>query len=127
MTSGGHSDRRKGLVRVPLVRRCRLRFGDGRESAGFIVNINVLGAYVTLDEGDLPAVGQAVTCRFVLPDHAPEIEAGGPVSWHNPRQAHPVHSLPPGFGLRFEDLSVPGRQAIEDAVEDYLRRRPPTP
>jgi Tfp pilus assembly protein PilZ len=122
--AGREPDRRKGLARVPLVRRCRLRFADGRETAGFIVNINVLGAYVTLDGGDLPTMGEDVTCRFALPDHAPEIEAAGPVSWLNPRQAHPVHSLPPGFGLRFERLPSTGQRAIEDAVEDYVRRRP---
>jgi hypothetical protein len=45
------------------------------------------------------------------------------VSWVNVQQQHPVHSLPPGFGIRFEGLSDADRARIEEVVTDYLQRQ----
>ena len=41
-----------------------------------------------------------------------------------PRQQHPVHSLPPGFGVKFEPLGPEDRRSIEDVVDEYVRRNP---
>ena len=109
-------------LRVPFVRRCLLDFGDGVGQEAFIVNINVSGAYVAKDE--LPTLGQWVICRFGLPDSEREISVEGNVVWVNPRQQHPVHSLPPGFGLKFLRLSSESRQTIERLVVTYLAGRP---
>ena len=46
-------------------------------------------------------VGQTLRLRFTVPGNVIESEAIGAVVWVNPRQGHPVHSLPPGFGIRF--------------------------
>ena len=44
-------DRRSsGLLRVPFVRRCTLEFEGGRQHTGFVVNINILGAYMARDD-----------------------------------------------------------------------------
>jgi hypothetical protein len=125
--------RSSGLLRVPFVRRCALEFEDGRTQAGFVVNINVLGAYVTRDDvaappGEagrpgLPRLGEAVSCRFLVPGRQLEIRVQGAVSWVNVQQQHPVHSLPPGFGIRFEGLSDADRARIEEVVADYLQRQ----
>ena len=123
-----------GLLRVPFVRRCTLQFEDGRTRSGFVVNINVLGAYVTQDQGagaapddaarmGLPRLGEAVTCRFAVPDRPREVQAPGVVSWVNVQQQHKVHSLPPGFGIRFEGLSDEDRGSIESVVAEYLARQ----
>jgi hypothetical protein len=48
------------------------------------------------------------------------------VTWLNPRQQHPVHSLPPGFGVKFDELSPEDRRCIEGVIDDYARRNPPT-
>ncbi len=109
-------------VRVPFVRRCSLAFDDGRAGSAFIVNINVLGAYLAFDEQ--PALGQHCACRFSLPDSSRDVHVTGVVAWLNPRQQHPVHSLPPGFGLRFSDLSADDRVRIEAIVRDYAARDP---
>jgi hypothetical protein len=45
------------------------------------------------------------------------------VAWTNPRQQHPVHSLPPGFGVSFRDLSEANRKRIEGVVQEYAARR----
>jgi hypothetical protein len=125
-------------VRVPFVRRCRLEFEDGRTGTAFLVNINVNGAYVARDdlrpapgaprneaaEADLPRLGQRLRCVFQLPGYDRDVTVGAAVSWVNPRQQHPVHGLPPGFGLSFHTLEPGDREAITSLVEDYLDRHP---
>jgi len=110
-----------GALRVPFVRRCSVEFEDGATASAFIVNINVLGAYLALDE--MPKLGRRVVCRFRLPDTEQEIAIEGVVAWTNPRQQHPVHSLPPGFGVGFRGLGDEHRSRIEGIVRDYLVRQ----
>lgn len=124
-------------VRVPFVRRCRLEFEDGRTGTAFLVNINLSGAYVARDDlrtaapgkapaeapaTDLPRLHETVRCVFQLPGRDRDLAVGAVVSWVNPRQQHPVHGLPPGFGLSFQVLSKPDRDAIAWLVDDYLSR-----
>ena len=123
--------------RVPFVRRCWLGLPDGGEVSAFTVNISAVGAYLTRDDfapraagepeapaGELPDIGQSVTCRFHLPDAGPEIRLRGTVTWLNSRQQHPVHSLPPGFGLRFDEIAPEARARIEALVRDYRGAQP---
>jgi Tfp pilus assembly protein PilZ len=113
--------RNTATVRIPFVRRCSLWFGEAAEVSAFLVNINVLGAYVAID--DMPLLGQHLRCSFRLPGSERRLEVGGIVAWNNPKQQHPVHSLPPGFGLSFRDLSDDGRTVIESLVAAYETRR----
>jgi Tfp pilus assembly protein PilZ len=117
--------RSTGLLRVPFIRRCSLQFADAPPSNAFLVNINVLGTYVARDE--MPRLGVPVTIRFRTPDTERELEVDGVVAWLNPRQQHPVHSLPPGFGVSFRELSDGNRQAIASLVEEYVARNPVAP
>ena len=114
--------RSRGLIRVPFVRRCRLEYDDAPVATAFLVNINVFGAYIAEDEQ--PPLGRKVTCRFGVPDNDQEVVIGAVVAWLNPKQQHPVHSLPPGFGIKFEDLSAEARLRIERIVQDHVERHP---
>lgn len=115
------SERRSsGLLRVPFVRRCELESEDGSRASALIVNINVLGAYLAHDV--LPRLGQPLGLRFGVPGNVRPVEARGVVAWVNRHQEHPVHSLPPGFGLRFVELSSEARARIETLVGDYVKR-----
>jgi uncharacterized protein (TIGR02266 family) len=120
--SGIGKGRQPTSQRIPLMRNCRLSGADGRETQAFLVNLSVVGAYVAVDEA--PPLGQRLSCRFSFPGNSLEIEAEGVVVWLNPRQQHPVHSLPPGIGLKFEELSEANRARIEAFVRDYARRNP---
>jgi hypothetical protein len=119
---------------VPFVRRCALTFADGRTARALIVNINLTGAYVAQDDlagastspEPLPQVGELVTSRFGLPDREDEVELHALVTWVNARQPHPVHSLPPGFGLTFRKLSPRAEAAIERVMADAASRTPST-
>ncbi len=110
-----------GAIRVPFVRRCELDFGDDSSGDAFIVNINVLGAYLAHEV--MPALGREVVCQFQVPGREGHVRIPGVVAWTNPSQEHPVHSLPPGFGVAFRDLSEESRGRIEEVVFDYLARQ----
>jgi Tfp pilus assembly protein PilZ len=110
-----------GAIRVPFVRRCRIDWDGGQSESAFIVNINLLGAYVA-DDTMLP-LGLRVVFRFHVPGSEREVVTDGVVAWRNPRQEHPVHSLPAGFGVAFHGLTDDSRQRIEQIVLDYLARQ----
>jgi hypothetical protein len=110
-------------MRVPFVQRCTVSFEDGSELIAFVVNINILGAYLTCDGN--PGLGQRVTVRFKIPGNELLVEALGRVAWVNPLQAHPVHSLPPGFGFKFELLSDETARRISELVDGYIARQTP--
>jgi hypothetical protein len=112
----------RGMLRVPFIRRCALAFDDGTSASTFTVNINVLGAYVARDQ--MPGLSQAVTLTLATPGKDQQLVLRGVVTWLNPRQQHPVHSLPPGFGVKFDPLSAEDRRCIEGVVDDYARRNP---
>jgi Tfp pilus assembly protein PilZ len=116
----GRDRRESGLLRVPFVRVCTLVFDGGGTERAFIVNINVLGAYVASSE--MPEHGRGVTFRFKPPGTELEVEVRGQVAWLNPSQKHPVHSLPPGFGVRFVSVPDDARARIEEIVRDYTAR-----
>jgi Tfp pilus assembly protein PilZ len=110
-----------GAIRVPFVRRCQLDYPGGQSDSAFIVNINVLGAYVAHEV--MPPLGRALVLRFQAPGNEREVKVDGVVAWTNPEQEHPVHSLPPGFGVAFRALSEEARGRIEQVVFDYLARQ----
>ncbi len=110
-----------GAIRVPFVRRCQIDYTGGPSDSAFIVNINVLGAYVANEV--MPALGRTLVFRFQVPGSEREAVADGVVAWTNPQQEHPVHSLPPGFGVAFRSLSDDVRGRIEQIVFDYLGRQ----
>ena len=110
-----------GAIRVPFVRKCQLAYQGGDTDSAFIVNINVLGAYIAHEV--MPPLGRQVVCRFQVPGSEREVVVDGVVAWTNPRQEHPVHSLPPGFGVAFRALADEARERIEQVVFDYLARQ----
>jgi Tfp pilus assembly protein PilZ len=110
-----------GAIRVPFVRRCQIDYTGGQSDSAFIVNINVLGAYVANEV--MPTLGRTLVFRFLVPGSEREAVTDGVVAWTNPQQEHPVHSLPPGFGVAFRSLSDDVRNRIEQIVFDYLSRQ----
>lgn len=123
MTAAKADEKRRagGAIRVPFVRRCRLDYGGGETDSAFIVNINALGAYI--EHQQMPALGRTVVFRFQVPGSEREVVTDGVVAWTNPQQEHPVHSLPPGFGVAFRGISDDARSRIEQIVADYLARQ----
>jgi hypothetical protein len=104
------------LWRVPFVRRCRVEWG-GNTGDALCCNINTDGVYVAIHP--IPPVGKTVQLRFELPGNAIPVVVEAEVCWENSAQAHKVHSLPPGCGLRFLDLPEPYRERIADLVKEY--------
>ncbi|MET0556648.1 MAG: PilZ domain-containing protein [Vicinamibacteria bacterium] len=122
---------RRQTGRAPFVRRCTLVLEDGRSVPALFVNINHSGAYVARDDlsgapaaefDEVVAVGRRLTCRVSLPGREDELSLGGVVSWVNARQSHPVHSLPPGFGLTFDTVDARAAAAIERVMVEASAR-----
>jgi Tfp pilus assembly protein PilZ len=121
-TKGSHWDRRAaGLLRVPLACACRLTLEGAAPTAAALVNINVLGAYLASDER--PALGHGLQFSFRAPDGDGDVEIHGAVTWVNPPQQHPFHSLPPGFGVKFTTLADEDRQRVEAIVRVHTEPR----
>jgi Tfp pilus assembly protein PilZ len=116
--------RSSGLLRVPFVQACRLSLADGRSLTGFLVNVNILGAYVAAEHGQYPVLGETLVCRFRTPENDIEMEIPATVAWVNAHQQHPVHSLPPGFGVKFETLTDTNLRRVQDVVDAYIKRHP---
>ncbi len=125
MTTVRTDERRRagGAIRVPFVRRCHLEFTGGRSDETFTVNINALGVYVATDV--MPPLGWPAELTFKVPGSEREVSVKGVVAWTNPHQEHPVHSLPPGFGLAFREVGPEAAAAIDAIVGDYLARMAP--
>jgi Tfp pilus assembly protein PilZ len=121
LTKDEEKRRAGGAIRVPFVRRCQIDYTGGQSESAFIVNINVLGAYVAHEA--MPSLGRPLLFRFHVPGSERECSVDGVVAWTNPQQDHPVHSLPPGFGVAFKNLSDDARSRIEQIVFDYLARQ----
>jgi Tfp pilus assembly protein PilZ len=111
---------RRSPFRVPFVRKCIIAFSDGKSREVFIANINEYGAY--LADQEMPQPGQGITLRFRLPGNESEVVATGAVAWVNPMQQHPVHSLPPGYGLQFDPVREPLLSFVLGVVSEYLAR-----
>jgi Tfp pilus assembly protein PilZ len=116
----GDERRAPGLQRVPLVQRCRVELDSGEGRSAFLVNISLIGAYVAEDEQ--PALGARGRCVLQLPGNALDISLPCTVVWVNPSQQHPIHSLPPGYGVSFHELEPTTRARIEELIQGYLAR-----
>jgi hypothetical protein len=79
-----------------------------------LVNLSLSGAYVAAEIA--LAAGEIVDIRFLFPGSTREVEIQGRVVWINREQTHPVHSLPPGFGLSFENLREDSRAILTRAL-----------
>jgi uncharacterized protein (TIGR02266 family) len=109
-------------IRVPFVRACHVHPGEGSGFRAFTANMSVLGAYLASDEP--VRVNQTLRLSFTVPGNVIESQVVGVVAWTNPKQQHPVHSLPPGFGVRFLGLDPDTRRRIEVVVAEYVARQP---
>jgi Tfp pilus assembly protein PilZ len=108
---------RSGYARIPYNQRCTVRRGNERIT-GALCNISVLGVYVTLPT--VPEVGESLTIEFLLPGHEVPVEAAGTVTWQNLEEPQSVHSLPPGCGLRFDEISSESQDEIRSLVDQYV-------
>ena len=68
-----------GAIRVPFVRRCQIDYTGGQTDSAFIVNINVLGAYVANEV--MPTLGRTLVFRFLVPGSEREVVTDGVVAW----------------------------------------------
>ena len=113
----GVSQPRSGAARIPLITSCRLA-GAWGEASGHTCNFSIFGIYAAV--APIPAVGEAVELRLVLPGDSEPFVRKATVTWRNPDAAERPHMLPAGCGLRFEDLSLADVRLLSQIVDGYL-------
>jgi len=87
-----------------------------------MLDLSLAGAYVEC--GDLLAVRDSTILSFSVPGNDRVLRLPAVVIWVNTTQAHPVHSLPPGCGLRFLEMKESERTLIGVTILDYCLRNP---
>jgi hypothetical protein len=68
-----------------------------------------------------------VRVALKLPRHAGSFERAAIVTWQNLDHPDRPHALPPGCGLRFEDLSAADHELLAALVAEYLAALTPEP
>jgi hypothetical protein len=87
-----------------------------------VLDLSVSGVYIMADV--LPGEGESLIVSFRVPGNDRLLRMRGVVAWINPHQAHPVHSLPPGFGFCFLQPAPDDMKLIIRAIQDYCRSNP---
>lgn len=108
-------------LRIPFVRRCVIAAAE-RESDGMVLDLSLRGVYVASHV--LPKVADRVTVRFRVPTNERTLVLSGIVAWVQEEQTHPVHGLPPGFGLRFRKMAVEDVRVIMQTIQAYCESNP---
>lgn len=87
-----------------------------------VLDLSLLGVYVASEQQ--PEVGEEVMVSFRVPGNSRELELGGLVAWLQANQAHPVHDLPRGFGIRFLRLDLSDVRLISSTIRSYCQSNP---
>ena len=87
-----------------------------------VLDLSLTGIYVQTDV--LPKEGTNLTITFRVPGNDRLLRIKGIVAWINLNQAHPVHSLPPGFGFSFLEAAPQDATLIAQAIVTYCRSNP---
>ncbi|MFQ5792997.1 MAG: PilZ domain-containing protein [Acidobacteriota bacterium] len=119
--AGPAGGNRPPSVRIPFVRSCGLGRGE-EELPGLLLDLSLKGVYVKTDT--LPGKGEILEVAFRVPGNDRQLRLSGLVVWVNREQSHPVHGLPPGFGLRFLALSPEDAVLIQSTIEAYCQSNP---
>lgn len=108
-------------LRIPFIRRCTIARATG-EVEGLMLDLSLSGAYI---KSDRPLVDrETVAIAFRVPGNARLIRLPALVAWVNSIQKHPVHSLPPGSGVRFLEVSESDLRLMSDAIRNYCLKNP---
>jgi Tfp pilus assembly protein PilZ len=105
-----------GVTRIPYVQPC-LMVGEQSAWEGVLCNLSVSGAYVTVDP--IPPQGERIRLLFKAPRALDLVEAQCEVVWANPEEPCRAENLPPGCGVRFDDMTTSAREQIAQLIREY--------
>ncbi len=108
-------------LRIPFVRRCTLKT-NSKSWDGMLLDLSLKGVYVASDH--LLSVNDSLVLSFGVPGNILQLNLPGTVVWVQEQQTHPVHGLPPGFGVSFERMEVEDVRMIARAIQQYCLSNP---
>lgn len=112
----GRPEPETAKLRIPFVAPCQLTTSEGI-ARGSVCNLSAHGVYVSAET--IPGTGDAVIVSFRLPGVVERFERAAVVTWRNPEGPDRVRALPPGFGLRFANLSEDDRVFLHRLVNQF--------
>jgi len=107
-------------TRVPLVVPCRLTGASGT-AEGRTCNLSIFGVYAAVYP--VPQVGEAVWVQVWIPGRAEPFTRKATVTWRNEAGPSWRLPLPPGCGVKFEELSMKDVRLLSRIVEEGLANR----
>ncbi len=87
-----------------------------------LLDLSLRGVYIASQE--LPRVGDELEITFRVPGNERVLAIASVVAWVQADQTHPVHGLPPGFGVKFKKLEVEDVRVIARAIQSYCQSNP---
>jgi Tfp pilus assembly protein PilZ len=116
----GAEQPRSESTRVPLVVPCRLTGASGTAD-GRTCNLSIFGIYAAVHP--VPGVGEAVWVQLWLPGRPEPFTRKATVTWRNDAGPSWRLPLPPGCGVKFEELSIKDVRVLSRIVEEGLANR----
>lgn len=117
----GRPEPETAKLRIPFVAPCQLTTSAG-VARGNVCNLSAHGLYVSA--AAVPVTGEALIVSFRLPGVSERFERAALVTWRNPEGPDRVRALPPGFGLRFANLTDADRDLLHRLVDQFSNRLP---
>jgi hypothetical protein len=110
-------------IRIPFIRRARLRPDGGEDEEVFTVDIGIRGVFV--ERPDPLPVGRGAEIEFCLPGNTIPVRARCRVIWVLGPDAPPrSRPLPPGLGLEFATFAPGDRARVEAHLAHHLAAHP---
>jgi len=110
-------------VRVPIIAPCRLS-GDFGVAGGRTCNLSIFGVYAAV--APIPPDGATGQIEIWLPRRPQPLSRRATVTWTNPHPPSWERPLPPGCGVRFENLSLREVRFLSGLIDEALGK-PPEP
>jgi hypothetical protein len=111
-------------VRVPMIAPCRLS-GEFGTAGGRTCNLSIFGVYAAVEP--IPPAGAKVEVELWLPGRATPLARKATITWRNGGPPSWERPLPPGCGVRFDDLSLKDVRFLSGLIDECLAQPPGDP
>ena len=106
---------------MPMIAPCRLT-GEFGSAGGRTCNLSIFGVYAAVEP--IPPAGAKVDVELWLPSRAAPLARKATITWRNAGPPSWERPLPPGCGVRFDDLSLKDVRFLSGLIDECLAPPP---